>query len=63
MKKFFGALAISIVLLTGAVSSSYALDKALEECMSYCTKYITSGLDNYAACLDGCLHGAGLNSN
>jgi len=59
MKKFFGALAISLVLLTGAVTSSYARDKIYEDCAQFCSKY-KGDSQAYAACIDGCLHGAGL---
>jgi len=60
MKKFFGALAISLVLLTGVVGFANISIK-IEDCLLYCGEKYDDGA--FWACVDGCLHGAGIDLN
>ncbi len=57
MKKFFGALALSLVLLSGSLSFAQINFKILD-CLNYCGEKYNG--ENYWICVDGCMHGAGI---
>jgi len=59
MKKFFGALAISIVLLTGVVAIALPIDKAMNMCDGVCKEVYGFPTEGYYKCMNDCLKALG----